>query len=164
MKVYVKLIVVVIFATMTATLSAKQTYQNIKFRKLTNVYSANQIYAPTLDRGCRYDVVTTDLNHSNYNTTNRQSLYGPNTRYYHSYGVRKIDNMSVTYTLPCRVERNVVYNVANRTPFEDVVVTSQQRRVSEEVLPNDPSVPLGDGVIPLLFFAIAMIIYRYKKS
>ena len=163
MKVYIKIIIIIVFATFSFVLSAKQVNPNIKFRKLVNVYSVNQTFAPTFDKGYKYDVVTTNVNYSTYNPYKKQLHNASTSHYYHSYGVRNMSN-KVVYNSHYVVERHMEYNVVNQVPFEDVVVMSNQMRVSEGQLPDDPSVPIGDGVLPLFLFAMMMFVCKYKKN
>ena len=163
MKSYIKLVVLICFSTVSTLLLAQQPMHNVKLRKPTKVNFENRYYTPKLTNGREYNVVTIETASS----TTQHSTLTNNTgsNYYRSYGVRTETQHGVTYNAPSQLQISHSTNVADREPFDgDVVATSGQMRVRrDEDLPNDPSVPLGNGILPLLLFAMLWGIYRRKR-
>lgn len=161
MKSYIKLVVLICFYTVSTLLLAQQPMHNVKLRKPTKVNFENRYYTPKLTNGREYNVVTIETASS---TTPHSTLTNnTGSNYYRSYGVRTETQHGVTYNAPSQLQISHASKISDRTPFEDVVSTSNQMRVSREDLPNDPSVPLGNGILPLLLFAMLWGIYRRKR-
>ena len=161
MKTYIKLFVIVVLTMVVAALSAQQTNSNIKFRKPTKASVTNSYYAPKLDRGYSYEAVTIDANNGRQNQRVAIS-HNTGANYYRYYGTNSAMNNNVVYNAPIRINQ-VGTGSGVSAPFADDVVTiSNQMRVKrEEDLPDDPSVPLGDGVLLLVLFAIVWVGYRF---
>ena len=160
MKTYIKLLVIVVLTMVVAALSAQQTNSNIKFRKPTKASVTNSYYAPKLDRGYSYEVVTIDANNGRQNQRVAIS-HNTGANYYRYYGTNSAMNNNVVYNAPIRINQ-VGTGSGVSAPFaDDVVAISNQMRVGREDLPDDPSVPLGDGVLLLVLFAIVWVGYRF---
>ncbi len=151
---------ILLYACVAVDLSAQQMNSNIKFRSNKTIKTIKGYYAPRFETGGGYNVLTFDDGQRGGVKSNIAISSNEGNRYYRSYGVQITGNHSVVYNAPMQVDRYSVPELS-REPFEDVEVASQMR-VGREDTPDDPSVPIGDGVLPLLIFVLLWIVY--KKS
>ena len=171
MKNYIKLVVIALFAV--ATLSAQTTtpfnnempetwkpdMSNTHVRKSVNPHQTQQQYTPAeLGNGRSYNVVNTE---SRTNVPTSATLQNNNSNsYYRSYGVNHSATQNVTYNTPAQIEQLTI-NAAESTPFNDVVtIDNRMNALDRNDKPNDPAVPLGDVMIPMLIFALAWIVFK----
>ena len=85
-----------------------------------------------------------------------------NNSLYRSYGVNHSAAQNVTYNAPTKIEQLTI-NAAERTPFSDVVSTSDMMRVDRNDKPDDPAVPVGNAALPLLLIAGVYVALKLKK-
>lgn len=163
MKNCVKFFMIVMSVFVVMEMSAQQMSSNIKFRKPGKVMVTSRYYAPQLDKGHSYDVVYTESN-SGSGQMHRMSLSNnAGAGYYHSYGVNSTVNQRVEYNAPTRIDYSSARLAMNSEPFaNDVVETANPMRVGREDLPDDPSVPVGSGIVPFLLFAMLWVVYKSR--
>ena len=170
MKNYIKLVVIALFAV--ATLSAQTTtpfnnempetwkpdMSNSHTRKLVNPHQTQQQYTPAeFSKGRSYNVLNTE---NRVNTPTSATLQNNNSSsYYRSYGVNNKATQNVKYNTPTQIEQLTI-NAAESTPFGDVVSTGDMMHVGRDDKPDDPSMPVGDVMIPMLIFALAWIVLK----
>lgn len=162
MKSYIKLVVLICFYTVSTLLLAQQPMHNVKLRKPTKVNFENRYYTPKLTNGREYNVVTIETASPKTHYSTLSNNGGAN--YYRSYGVRTETQHGVTYNAPSQLQISHASKISDRTPFEDVVSTSNQMRVKREDLPDDPSVPLGDGFLPILLLSMLWVIIKKVRN
>ena len=157
------MIIMSVFAVMG--MSAQEMTTNIKFRQPRNVSVTNRYYAPHLSNGRSYDVVHIESTYGGGQMHKMSLSNNTGVGYYHSYGVGSATNHHVDYSAPTRVDYHRTTTVANSNsePFaDDVVAIANPMRVGREDLPDDPSVPIGSGVVPLLIFVLLWVFYKYR--
>ena len=137
MKIYIKFVAIVILVSMALIISAKEMTPNIKFRKSNRAFVVScYLDEPKFRRAYEYDVMTFEAN----------SILMENNNALHN----------ISFEISRREVGSMIY-----APFsDDVLEISNQMRVGREDLPNDPSVPLGDGVLLLVLFAIVWVGYK----
>ena len=171
MNYYIKLIVLVIFATLTISTSAQtplfstetpETWPNEMpiNKKKTNKIATQKYQPSSLESGRTYNTITIKNIQQTQTATTLQNNNG--SSYYRSYGINENKIQNVVYNTPIEVS-NTQPSTTEQPPFAELS-SNGMTRVSREDLPDDPTVPLGDGIWEMTLIALIwMIIIRYKK-
>ena len=183
MKSYIKLFAILVFAVIATSLSAQQTIfdgnyskedlnihantwqadlSNAHSRKPVSIRSSKYTYSSTLNKGRNYNALSTETMRQGNTPQNATLQNNGGNVYYHSYGRSNSVQQNVVYNAPTQVKQAAL-NASERTPFEDVVVTSGSMYVDRNETPNDPSVPIGSVAIPMFMLAMAYVVIKRRN-